>query len=148
MAKYTVTLTKEERDLLTSITKRGSHKSTKVRNAYVLLNCDSGAYSENRLTNETICNVLHIGMRTIDRLKKRFVEDGFDAALNGNLTTREYEREFDGDVEAHIIALSCSEPPKGFARWSLRMLADKAVELHYVESISHESVRQLLKKTN
>jgi len=87
-------------------------------------------------------------MRTIDRIKKSFVEDGFEIALNGKPSTRVYEKQIDGDVEAHIIALSCSNPPKGFARWSLRLLADKAVELEYIDSISHESVRQMLKKTN
>ena len=85
-------------------------------------------------------------MRTIDRTKKKFVEEGFDATLERRPTQREYERKADGDFEAHLIALCCSEPPKGFAKWSLRLLADKVVELKYAESISHETVRRVLKK--
>jgi hypothetical protein len=85
-------------------------------------------------------------MRTIDRTKKKFVEEGFDAVLERRPTQREYERKADGDFEAHLIALCCSEPPKGFAKWSLRLLADKVVELKYAESISHETVRRVLKK--
>lgn len=147
MAKYTVTLTKQEWYLLTQITKKGKHKSTKIRNAYILLNTDEGEYG-NKRTNEQICKILNVGMRTIDRIKKKFVEEGLDVALNGRPTTRNYKRKIDGDTEAHIIALSCSEPPEGFAKWSLRLLADKAVELKYVENISHETIRKTLKKTN
>ena len=86
--------------------------------------------------------------RTIDRVKKRFAEEGLEAVLERRPTTREYEVKIDGDVEAHLIALSCSEPPPGYARWSLRMLADKMIELNYIDSISHVSVGEVLKKTN
>lgn len=85
-------------------------------------------------------------MRTIDRVKKRFVEEGFNACLSRRPTTRTYEKKVDGDAEAHLITIACGEPPKGFAKWSLRLLADKMVELNYVESISHETVRSVLKK--
>jgi len=87
-------------------------------------------------------------MKKIDRVKKRFVEDGLEIALTGRPKDREYDRKVDGDLEAKLVAISCSEPPEGFSRWSLRMLADKAVELEYVDSISHETVRRTLKKTN
>ena len=87
-------------------------------------------------------------MRTIDRIKKRFVEEGFDTALERMPNSREYERKADGDLEARLVALSCSEPPDGHARWSLRLLADKLVELEIVDTISHETVRTVLKKTN
>ena len=87
-------------------------------------------------------------MRTIDRLKKCFVEEGFDIALNGKKSDRVYKKKVDGDVEAHLIALSCSEAPEGFFRWSLRLLVDKMVELKYVDSISYETIRRVLKKTN
>lgn len=86
-------------------------------------------------------------MRKIDRVKKRFVEEGFDVALNRRKRNRIYAKKTDGEFEAHLIALSCSEPPEGFARWSLRLLADKVVELNYIDSISHETVRRILKKT-
>jgi hypothetical protein len=82
-------------------------------------------------------------MRKIDRVKKRFVEEGFDAALDKKMGNRIYARKTDGDFEAHLVALSCSEPPEGFARWSLRLLADKVIELDYIGSISHEAVRRV-----
>ena len=145
MARYKVTLTKDERDELLTIISKGKHTSQKYRNAYVLLNCDEGEHS-NKVTNSEINKVLKIGMRTIDRIKKRFVEDGFGACLERKPTSREYERKADGDFEARLIALSCSEPPKGFAKWSLRLLADKMVELEIVDSVSHETVRSVLKK--
>jgi hypothetical protein len=87
-------------------------------------------------------------MRKIDRVKKRFVEDGLETALTGHKADRIYEKKTDGDFEAHLIALSCSEPPEGFARWSLRLLADQVVELRYIDTISHETIRRLLKKRN
>lgn len=145
MVKYKVTLTKQEREELESIINKGRHTSQKFRNAYVLLNCDEGEYSE-KASNSEISKILKVGMRTIDRIKKRFVEDGFDAILGRKPTSREYEKKADGDFEARLIALSCSEPPKGFSRWSLRLLADKIVELKVVDSVSHETVRTVLKK--
>jgi hypothetical protein len=88
-------------------------------------------------------------MRKIDRVKKCFVIDGLDVALNGRKGSRVYAKKADGDFEAHLVALSCSKPPEGFARWSLRLLADQVVELNYIDSISHESIiRRILKKTN
>jgi hypothetical protein len=87
-------------------------------------------------------------MRTVDRVKKKFIEEGLEASLERRPTTRIYETKTDGDVEAKLVKLCCSEPPKGFAKWSLRLLADKMVELHYVESISYVTVRNMLKKTN
>jgi transposase len=145
MEKYKVTLTKDEIDELMDIINKGSHTSQKFRTAYILLNCDEGEFAD-KVTNNQISRVLKVGMRTIDRTKKKFVKEGFDAVLERRPTQREYERKADGDFEAHLIALCCSEPPKGFAKWSLRLLADKVVELKYAESISHETVRRVLKK--
>ena len=147
MVKYKVALTAKEREELLEIIKGGTHSSKKVIHALILLNCDVGKYSD-KVKNEDIAKVLKTGMRTIDRVKKKFVEEGFETALEGRPRTRVYEKKTDGDLEAHLIALSCGKPPNGFARWSLRMLADKVVELEYVESISHETVRNILKKTN
>lgn len=96
--------------------------------------------------NEEISNILQVSMKKIDRVKKRFVEEGLEIALNGHKGQRVYKKKVDGDLEARLIALSCSEAPAGFSRWSLRMLADKAVELEYIDGISHETVRRLLKK--
>ncbi len=146
MAKiYKVELTKQEREELIGIIRKGKHTSQVYRHAYVLLNTDEGEYSE-KVTNAEISKVLKVGMRTIDRIKKRFVEEGYDACLSRKPTTRVYERKIDGDVEAKLVSIACSEPPEGFAKWSLRLLANKMVELHYVENISHETVRTVLKK--
>src|SRR5665647_277625 len=147
MIRYTVRLTKSEVGELMSIINKGSHTSQTFRTAYILLNCDEGRYSE-KVTNEQISKVLKVGMRTVDRVKKKFIEDGFEASLERRPTSRVYETKSDGDVEAKLVTLCCSEPPKGYAKWSLRLLADKMVELKYVESISHVTVRSILKKTN
>lgn len=147
MIRYTVKLEKEEVDELTKIINKGSHTSHTFRTAYVLLNCDEGEFAE-KITNEQISKVLKIGMRTIDRIKRRFLEDGLDEALERKPTSRVYEKKIDGEVEANLVKLCCSEPPEGFAKWSLRLLADKLVELEYVDSISHVSVGNLLKKMN
>jgi transposase len=147
MIRYTVKLTKSEVDELNAIINKGSHTSQTFRIAYILLNCDEGDFSE-KVTNEQISKVLKVGMRTIDRVKKKFIEEGFESVLERRPTTRVYEKKIDGDVEAKLVTLCCSEPPKGFAKWSLRLLADRLVELKYVESISHVSVGNLLKKMN
>lgn len=130
-----------------SITRKGKHSSKKVIHALILLNCDEGKFSE-KVKNEDLAHVLKIGPRTIGRVKKKFVEEGFEAALTNRPTSRVYDKKADGEVEAHLVALSCSEPPNGFSRWSLRLLADKMVELSYVGDISHETVRRVLKKTS
>jgi len=148
MKKYIVTLTGEEHSSLTELASKGRHRSQKVLNALTLLACDEGEYQKLRSTNAEISKVLNTSMRKIDRVKKRFVTQGLDVALNGKKSDRVYEKKADGDFEAHLIALSCSKPPEGFLRWSLRLLADRAVELEYIDSISHESVRRVLKKTN
>lgn len=147
MRKYIVTLTEEERETLGALTYRGEHKSQKVINSLILLACDAGEFQKKRSTNKEISQILNISMKKIDRVKKRFVEEGLDIALNGTKGNRIYEKKADGDFEAHLVALSCSEPPEGFARWSLRLLADKVVELDYIDSISHETIRRVLKKT-
>lgn len=148
MKKYIVTLTEEERNFLTELTSKGRHRSQKVLNALILLACDEGGYKNLRSTNAEISKVLNTSMRKIDRVKKRFVTQGLDVALSGKISERVYEKKADGDFEAHLVALSCSKPPEGFSRWSLRLLADRAVELNYIDSISHETVRRVLKKTN
>jgi len=148
MNTYKVTLTQEERDQLTEMTRTGTHAARKIIHALILLNVDRGLYNTDKQINEEVCKVLKIGMRTIDRVKKRFVEEGLDAALKMAPTSRVYDKLVDGDMEAHLIALACGEPPKGHARWSLRLLADKLVELHIAEGISYETVRRTLKKTN
>ena len=147
MKKYIVTLTEDERETLSVLASKGKHKSQKILNALILLGCDEGECQIKRSTNVEMARVLNISMKKIDRVKKRFVVDGLEVALSGRKGSRIYAKRADGDFEAHLVALSCSEPPKGFARWSLRLLADKVVELDYIDTISHETVRRVLKKT-
>jgi biotin operon repressor len=100
-------------------------------------------------SDEKISEALEITVQSIEKIRKQLVEEGFDAVLSRRKYTQKVSRKkIDGDVEAHLVALSCGNPPEGRARWTLRLLADSVVELGYVESISHEAVRQTLKKTN
>jgi transposase len=150
MPQYIITLQDEEREQLQAILSKGKHASQKVINAQILLNCDEAGDKRGteRCSGREIARVLRISERKIDRVKQRFVQEGLEVALNGAPSSRNYERKVDGDVEAHLVALSCSEPPAGRSRWTLHLLAQKAVELNYVPSLSHEAVRQTLKKTN
>ena len=147
MIKYKVTLTKLEHEQLLNLVSKGNHSSQQYRTAYVLLNCDESKYGD-KLTGTEISRVLKVSMRMIDRIKQRFVEEGFEACLERKPVSATKLPKVDGDTEAHLIALSCSKAPDGFARWSLRLLADKMVELNHVDSISHETIRKALKKTN
>ena len=147
MKRYRIDLTQEEVKELKAIISKGSHSSHTFRAAYILMNCDQGEYSE-KITNEQISKVLKVGMRTIDRVKRRFIEGGLEAALERRESSRVFDVKIDGDVEAKLVKICCSEPPPGFAKWSLRLLADQMVELKYVDSISHVTVRSVLKKMN
>ena len=147
MKRYLVELEAGEREALEAITRKGSHRSQKVLNALVLLNCDAGECNERRATGREIAGVLRISARRVDRVKKRFVEDGLEAALGARQGRRaKYLRKADGEFEARLVALSCGDPPEGRSQWSLRLLADRAVELGYIDSVSHETVRRVLKK--
>lgn len=145
MIHYKVALTKEEREQLQAIIGKGVHSSQQFRNACILLNCDES--EGERVPNEQIAKILHVNTKTVERVKQRFVEEGFEACIDRKPYPEVKNIKTDGDFEAHLIALSCSKAPKGHARWSLRMLADKMVELKYVDNLSHETVRQVLKKT-
>jgi transposase len=145
--KYRFSLSQNERDELESILAKGKHNSQKVLNALILLNYDENALKPRKLVEQDIANVLKISAMKIHRIKQRYVEEGLDIALNGHKGKRVYKRKADGDFEAYLVALSCSDPPAGQAQWSLRLLADKVVELGYVESVSHETIRRVLKKT-
>jgi hypothetical protein len=147
MVRYKVTLTHDERMELENILKKGKHSSQEFRNACILLNSDKGEHGEKN-SNEYIARILNINVKTVERLKQRFVEEGFESCLSRKPYPEVTKNiKADGDFEAHLIAISCSEAPKGYARWSLRLLADKMVELDYVDSVSHETIRQTLKKT-
>ena len=148
MPRYVVTLDEGERAELATITQKGSHKSRKVVNALILLNCDEGEFTDGRMEGKKLAEVLQVSERRLNRVKKRFVEEGMEAALGVRQGRREvYLRKADGKFEAHLVALSCSEPPEGHSQWTLRLLADRMVELGHVDNVSHETVRQVLKKT-
>ena len=116
--------------------------------ARILLKADQGESGPN-WSDEQISDAMDVTVQTIERVRKQFVEEGFDAVLSRRPYIQKVSRKkIDGNVEAHLIAMSCSEPPAGHVRWTLRLLADKIVELGYVETISHEAIRQTLKKTN
>ena len=143
MTRYLVELEAEERETLKAITRKGSHRSLKVINALLPLNCDKGEFNDRRASGGEIANVLRISARRVDRIKKRFVEEGLESALGGRQGRRtKYIRKADGEFEARLAALSCGDPPEGYAQWSLRLLADRAVELGYIDSVSHETVRR------
>ena len=148
MKRYAVTLARREREELAGITRKGSHRSQRVINALILLNCDEGEFNERQVRGEAIAEILRISARKVDRVKKRFVEEGLEAALCGRQGRRpSYVRKADGEFEARLVALSCGAPPKGHAQWSLRLLADRAVALDYIDSVSHETVRRVLTRT-
>jgi len=144
--KYIVRLTDEERETLKKITKTGKRSAQVITRASILIKADQ---SEQGLAQKDtqISEALGVTVHTVERVRKQMVEEGLKAVL----TRRPYERKnpqkkIDGTVQAHLIALSCNEPPEGFGRWTLRLLAERMVELRYVDSISHESVRTTLKK--
>jgi len=148
MKKYIVKLSNDERDKLKKMIKSGRGPAQMFTRARILLKADQGEYGPS-WGDEKISEALDVTVQTVERVRKQLVEEGFDAVLSRRQYTQKVSRKkIDGDVEAHLIALSCSEPPEGYARWTLRLLANKVVELGYIDKISHEAVRQTLKKTN
>jgi transposase len=145
--KYKVLLTAAERDQLKRLIAAGRAPARKLAHARVLLHADKGPGGPG-WTDAAIVEAVQISQPTISRIRQQFVEAGLEAALNRRAPRREYARKLDGAQEARLIALTCSEPPTGQARWSLRLLADKLVELEVVATVSHQTVRRVLKKTN
>lgn len=141
--RYRVTLTVEERQALEAITTRGEHNSQRVLNAPILLGCGEGPLQEKNLTRQQLVDTLPVSLKKIDRVKRRFVDEGLEVAPAKRKAEREYVRKADGDFEAHLVALSCIQPPEDHARWSLRLLAGEVVELGYIDSISHDTVRRV-----
>lgn len=146
MKKYHVTLTDSERDQLKAIIAKRKAASQAVKRAYVLLAADEN--QPGWLKDDQIQKTYQVSIRSIERLRERFVENGLEMALNGKKREKYKEKVFDGAVEAHVVALRCSQPPSGYARWTVRLLAQQMVELNYVEAIGRETVRKMLKKTN
>ena len=145
--KYIVSITSEERLLLEQLTKKGFAPAYKINHARILLKADTNQESGGWI-DEAISKALDISIPTIERVRRLFVEQGIEAALTRATPSNTKTRLLDGEREARLIAIACSQPPEGQARWTLRLLAERMVELEIVESISHETVRQTLKKTN
>lgn len=144
--KYIVSLTENERQELQELTQKGKAAARKISHARILLKADihqeKGGWNDDKISQ-----ALDVSRSTIERVRQRFVEEGLEQALNPRPKNSSKLKKIDGEAEAHLIALACSETPTGYNRWTLRLLAQQMVVLEYVESISHESVRQVLKKT-
>jgi len=125
---------------------RGKAAARKLMHARILLKADVAAGGPG-WNDEAIAEALEVGRATVERVRKEFVEDGLDAALERRRPRRVYLRKLDGDGEAHLVALACQKPPDGHSRWTLQLLADRMVELECVEEISYQTVRRTLKKT-
>jgi len=139
--KYRVDLTENERQQLLNIARKGKSSARKVKRALILCKADEG------LNDQEIAQALLVGAATVSRVRQRFVEESLDSALNERPRPGQ-RRKLDGKQEAHLVAVACSQAPAGHVRWTLRLLADKVVELDFADSISPETVRQVLKKTN
>lgn len=142
--RYAVDLIDSERATLREIISKNKAKRSTIINAYILLKADRIC----GWTNEAIAAAYEVSTKKVEQLKKRFVEEGFEAALSRKPVTNAHRRKITGDEEAHLIALCCSEAPEGHKTWTLRLLAEAMVELDIVDSVSHETVRRTLKKTN
>jgi transposase len=142
--QYLVKLSAEGREYLGKLISSGEGRARKLTRARILLKADAG------YRDKAISEALDVGLATVQRVRKRFAQEGLEAAINRRPPNRRYERILDGRAEAHLIALVCSAPPEGHARWSLRLLAERLVTLDEldIESISYETVRRTLKKTN
>jgi len=148
MKKYIVRLSREERSSLKKLLTSGRGSGRMFTRVRILLKADQSDEGS-AWSDEKISESFDVTVQTIERVRKQLVEEGLEAVLSRHPYTQKLSRKkIDGDVEAHLIALCCSDPPKGRVRWTLRLLADKVVELGYVDSISYEAVRQTLKKTN
>jgi len=145
--KYIVTLTEEERQSLHAVLSRGKAAARKLMHARILLKADADSGSPG-WNDAAIAEGLDVGTATVERVRKAFVEEGVEAALERRKPRRQYRRKLDGDGEAHLIALACSQAPEGRCRWTLRLLADRMVALEYVDAISKDTVARTLKKTN
>jgi transposase len=145
--KYPVILSDTEREQLKNLIAAGTAPARKLTYARILLKADQGSEGPGWV-DEEVADAVEVSQPTVSRVRKQYVEEGLQAALNRRPPNREYHRKLDGEQEARLVALACSEPPEGQARWSLRLLADKMVELDVVEEISYQTVRRTLKKTN
>ncbi len=147
MKKYKVTLTTEEQAMLRDLVSVGKAAARKITHARILLLADEHSEDGNQ-TDDAIVRALQVGSATVARVRRRFVEQGLEAALNRQFQRNRRAKKLDGEGEAFLVATACSEAPEGRTSWTLRLLADRLVECNIVDSISPEAVRQTLKKTN
>ena len=145
--KYVVTLTEVERHMLQEMLSRGKAAARKLAHARVLLKADASVGGP-AWSDDTIAQGLEVGRATVERIRREFVEEGLQAALERRKSRREYQRALDGDGEAHLVAMACSRAPEGRSRWTLRLLAERMVQLEYVDQVSKDTVWRVLKKTN
>ncbi len=145
--KYPVTLTEAQRTELKQLIAAGTAPARKLTHARILLKADQSPGGPGWV-DEAIAEAVEVSQPTISRVRKQYVEEGLEAALNRRSPRRAYHRKLDGEAEARLIALACSKPPQGQTRWSLRLLADKLVELEIVDSVSYQTVGRTLKKTS
>ena len=144
MKRYKVTLTAQEREELGQLISKGKGAARKLLHARILLKADNPI----GWTDQQISEALEVSISTIERVRAAFVEEGLSAALERRAPKREYKRKLDGEQEAHLVALVCSQPPEDHGRWTLTLIAQKMVELDYVDSIAPETIRRALKKMN
>jgi hypothetical protein len=145
--KYVVNLSETERSQLKELISSGEGSARQIRRAYILLKSDSSSGGPN-WKYQAICDAYEVSSLTVYNVRKNYTEGGLERAILRKKPERVYERRLDGEGEAHLIALACSKPPKGYERWSLRLLKDRIIRLEIVENISHETIRQTLKKTS
>jgi transposase len=147
LKKYVVELEEEERANLKSMVSKGKAAARMIQHAHVLLQADSAAGAPD-WKDEQIAEIFDVHSRTVARIRQRFVEHGLDDALRRRLQPHGRKPRLDGIAEAQLTQIACSEPPEGRQRWTLRLLANRLVELEVVDEISYETIRQSLKKTN
>jgi hypothetical protein len=146
--KYPVILSETERDSLKSLIASGTAPARKLTHARILLKTDQSPEGSGWL-DDAVADAVETSQPTVSRVRRQYFEEDLEAALNRRRPNREYHRKLDGEQEARLVALACGEPPEGRARWSLRLLADKLVELESVEEeLSYQTVRRTLKKTS
>jgi hypothetical protein len=145
--KYQIKLTAEEKAELEQILKSGVAPARTLNHAYILLKSDCSKGGPN-WTYEKISEAYNVVPTTIMNVRKRFIDEGLAAALNRKKPNREYKHSLDGEAEAHLVAMVCSQPPEGKSRWNLRLLQKHMVELSYADEVSHETIRTTLKKMN
>ena len=146
MTKYRVELTQGEREELLARVNRGSGRAAEIKRANLLLAVDQGGFADLRMTDAEAARAYHSTVKTVYNLKRKLVEEGFDGVLARKARSRPGNVKIDGEAKAKIVALTYTDPPEGHARWTLRLIAEKSMELGYVESISHVAVGSRLKQ--